>query len=397
MSRERDKGGPSTRAVHGGERDTRPRVTDSLTTPIVQTAAFWFRDTQEVIAYQEGRHPSFEYGRYGNPTARAVEAKLCELEGGADCVVSASGMNSVTTMLLALVPQNGHVVTTHDCYRRTRQFIQTVLPKMGVRCTVIDPSDLAALERALDDGASLFFSESPTNPYLRVVDVRAVAERCRARGAIAVIDSTLATPVNQQALELGADLVLHSATKYLAGHNDVLAGAIVGKESLIRPIRELHGVLGGVLDPHAAYLVLRGMKTLTLRVARANENAGAIARFLEQHDKIERVHYPGLSSHRDHAVAQRQMSGFGGMVSFEVRGGLDGASKLIDALRVPYIAPSMGGVESLVEQPTVISYWDKTPAERAQLGIRDNLVRFSCGIEDADDLLRDLEQALERV
>jgi cystathionine gamma-synthase len=398
MSRERDKSGPSTRAVHAGERSTRVRVTDSLTTPIVQTAAFWFRDTQEVIAYQEGRHPSFEYGRYGNPTTRAVEIKLCELEGGADCVVSASGMNSVTTMLLALVPQNGHVVTTHDCYRRTRQFMQTVMPKMGVRCTVIDPSDLAALERAVADGAHLFFSESPTNPYLRCVDVAAVAQRCRASGTIVVIDSTLATPANQQALALGADLVLHSATKYLAGHNDVLAGALVGSEALIRPIRELHGVLGGVLDPHAAYLVLRGMKTLSLRVARANENAAAIARFLEQHDKIERVHYPGLPSHPDHAVAKRQMrNGFGGMVSFEVRGGLEAASKLIDALRVPYIAPSMGGVESLVEQPTVISYWDKTPAERAQLGIRDNLVRFSCGIEDAEDLLRDLEQALERV
>jgi cystathionine gamma-synthase len=397
MSRERDKGGPSTRAVHGGERATRARVTDSLTVPIVQTAAFWFRDTQEVIAYQEGRHPSFEYGRYGNPTARAVETKLCALEGGEDCVVSASGMNSVTTMLLALVPQNGHVVTTHDCYRRTRQFMQTVMPKMGVRCTVIDPADLAALERAVAEGANLFFSESPTNPYLRVVDVQAVAERCRPRGTIVVIDSTLATPVNQLALPLGADLVLHSATKYLAGHNDVLAGALVGREALVRPIRELHGVLGGVIDPHAAYLVLRGMKTLSLRVARANENAGAIARFLEQHDKIERVHYPGLPSHRDHAVALRQMSGFGGMVSFEVSGGLDGASKLIDALRVPYIAPSMGGVESLIEQPAIISYWDKTPEERAQIGIRDNLVRYSCGIEDTDDLVRDLEQALERV
>ena len=397
MSRERKKDGPSTKAVHAGERSTRSRVTDSLTTPIVQTAAYWFRDTQEVIAYQEGRHPSFEYGRYGNPTSRAVETKLVELEGGEDCVVSASGMNSVTTMLLALVPQNGHVVTTHDCYRRTRQFMQTVMPKMGVRCTVIDPADLGALERAVADGANLFFSESPTNPYLRVVDVAAVAERCRPRGTIVVIDSTLATPVNQQAIALGADLVLHSVTKYLAGHNDVLAGALVGRESLIRQIRELHGVLGGVLDPHAAYLVLRGMKTLSLRVARANENAGAVARFLEQHDKIERVHYPGLPSHRDHAVAKRQMTGFGGMVSFEVRGGLEGASKLIDALRVPYIAPSMGGVESLVEQPTVISYWDKSPEERAQIGIRDNLVRYSCGIEDADDLIRDLEQALERV
>jgi cystathionine gamma-synthase len=397
MSNEREKGGPGTRSVHAGEGAARAHTADALTTPIVQTAAFWFRDTQEVIAYQEGRHASFEYGRYGNPTTRALEEKLTALEGGEDCVVSASGMNAVTTMLLALVPQNGHLVTTHDCYRRTRQFMQTLLPKMGIRTSVIDPADLGSLERALAGGASLFFSESPTNPYLRVVDIRAVAERCRLRGATVVIDSTIATPLNQQALALGADLVLHSVTKYIAGHNDVLGGALIGKAGLIRQIRELHGVLGGVLDPHAAYLALRGAKTMALRVARSNENAATIARFLEAHDKVERVHYPGLPSHPDHVVARRQMRGFGGVVSFEVRGGLESASKLIDALRVPYIAPSLGGVESLVEQPTVISYWDKTPEERAKIGIRDNLVRYSCGIEDPEDLLRDLEQALERV
>ncbi len=397
MSSDRDKGGQSTRAVHGGEREGRPRVSDSITTPIVQSATYWFRDTQEVIAYQEGRHASFEYGRYGNATARALEEKLCELESGEDCVVSASGMNSVTTLLLALMPQNGHLVTTHDCYRRTRQFIQTLLPKMGIRTTVVDPSDLAGVERALDAGASLFFSESPTNPYLRVVDIPRVAELCHRHGAIAVIDSTFATSVNQQALGLGADLVLHSATKYLGGHNDVLGGALIGRRDLIKTIRDLHGVLGGVIDPHAAYLILRGVKTLALRVERANQNALEIARFLEQHPRIERVHYPGLPSHRDHAVAVRQMTGFGGVVSFEVRGTLESASKFIDALRIPYIAPSLGGVESLVEQPTVVSYWDKTPAERAALGIRDNLVRYSCGVEDVADLLRDIEQALLRV
>ena len=394
MSREREKGGESTKAVHGGEREGRPKVADSLTTPIVQSATYWFRDTQEVIAYQEGRHPSFEYGRYGNPTTRVLEEKLCVLEGGEDCVVSASGMNSVTTLLLALLPQNGHLVTTQDCYRRTRQFITELLPRMGVRTTVIDPADYAGLERALADGASLFFSESPTNPYLRVIDVPRVAELCRPTGATVVIDSTFATPVNQQALALGADLVLHSAAKYLAGHNDVMGGALVGKRALIQKIRNLHGVLGGVVDPHAAYLILRGVKTLALRVARANATASVIARHLERHPKIERVHYPGLESHREHAIARRQMSGFGGVVSFEVRGSLESASKFIDALRIPYIAPSLGGVETLVEQPTVVSYWDKTPEERAALGIRDNLVRYSCGIEDADDLIRDLDQAL---
>ncbi|MEX2206093.1 MAG: aminotransferase class I/II-fold pyridoxal phosphate-dependent enzyme [Myxococcota bacterium] len=396
MSSERDKSGHSTKAVHGGERAGKPRVSDSITTPIVQSATYWFRDTQEVIAYQEGRHPSFEYGRYGNPTTRALEEKLCELEGGEDCVVSASGMNSVTTLLLALLPRDGHLVTTHDCYRRTRQFIQTLLPKLGIRTTVVDPADHAGLERALADGASLFFSESPTNPYLRVVDIPRVAELCHGRGATVVIDSTFATSVNQQALELGADLVLHSATKYLGGHNDVMGGALIGGRERIKTIRDLHGVLGGVIDPHAAYLILRGVKTLALRVERANQNAFAIARYLEQHRRIERVHYPGLESHRDHAVARRQMKGFGGVVSFEVRGTLENASKFIDALRIPYIAPSLGGVESLVEQPTVVSYWDKTPAERAELGIRDNLVRYSCGVEDTDDLIRDIEQALLR-
>lgn len=396
MSSERDKTGQSTRAVHAGERGPRPRVGDSITVPIVQSATYWFRDTQEVIAYQEGRHASFEYGRYGNPTTRALEEKLCGLEGGEDCVVSASGMNSVTTLLLALMPQNGHLVTTHDCYRRTRQFMQTLLPKMGIRTTVVDPSDLSGIERALDAGATLFFSESPTNPYLRVVDIPRVAELCRNRGAVSVIDSTFATPVNQQALSFGADLVLHSATKYLGGHNDVLGGALIGRADLIRTIRDLHGVLGGVIDPHTSYLILRGVKTLALRVERANRNAEAISRYLEQHRRIERVHYPGLESHRDHAVAKRLMKGFGGVISFEVRGSLETASKFIDALRIPYIAPSLGGVESLVEQPTVVSYWDKTPEERAALGIRDNLVRYSCGVEDTDDLIRDIEQALDR-
>jgi cystathionine gamma-synthase len=397
VSRPDDKSGPSTRAVHGGERGGRPRVSDSLTTPIVQTATFWFRDTQELIDYQEGRYASFEYGRYGNPTVRALEQKLAELEGGADCLVSASGMNSITTLLLALVPQAGHVVTTHDCYRRTRQFMRTLMPKLGVRTSVIDPGDLAGLESALRDGATLFFSESPTNPYLRVVDIGRVAALCRARGALAVIDSTFATPINQRALALGADVVLHSGTKYIAGHNDVMCGVLVGRRELIGPIRELHGILGGVVDPHAAWLALRGAKTLALRVERANANALALAKFLEGHRKLERVHYPGLASHPDHAIARAQMSGFGGVVSFELRGTLETASKFVDALRLPYIAPSLGGTESLVEQPTVISYWDQTPEQRAELGIRDNLIRYSCGIEDAADLIADVEQALERV
>ena len=397
MSKPKHPPGSSTRAVHGGEREGRPRVSDALTTPIVQTATYWFRDTQEVIDYQEGRRSSFEYGRYGNPTVRAAEQKLMELEGAEACLVSASGMNSMTTLLLALLPRNGRLVTTLDCYRRTRQFIATVLPKLGVEATVIDPADLGGLEQALEAGPTLFFSESPTNPYLRVVDIPRVAERCHAAGTLVVIDSTFASPINQQALSLGADLVLHSGTKYLAGHNDVMAGALLGSKGRIAPIRELHGIMGGVIDPHAAYMLLRGIKTLDLRVQRANRNAEKLAAFLERHHTVERVHYPGLPSHPDHEVAVAQMSGYGGVVSFQVRGSLESASKFVDALRIPYIAPSLGGTESLVEQPTVVSYWDQSPEERAKLGIEDNLIRFSCGVEDADDLLADVDQALERV
>lgn len=307
-------------------------------------------------------------------------------------------MNAATTMLLALVPAGGHVVTTTDCYRRTRQFIQTVLPRMGIEATVIDPSDMAALEAALASRpTALFFSESPTNPYLRCVDIQKVSALCHAAGALVCIDSTFATPVNQTPCELGADLVLHSGTKYLAGHNDVLAGAIAGRAEPVDAVRAMHNVLGGTVDPHAAYLMLRGMKTLGLRVAAQNAAGLELATRLERHPRVSRVHYPGLPSHPDHAIAVRQMTGFGGVVSFEVDADLWGTAAVVDGVRLPYIAPSLGGVESLIEQPTVISYWDQGPAERARLGIRDNLIRYSCGVESVEDLWADLKQALEKV
>jgi cystathionine gamma-synthase len=376
----------------------RQGVADSLTTPIVQTSTYTFRNTQQLIDYQEGNHGSFEYGRYGNPTTRTVEEKIMALEGAEDCLLSSSGMCSATTMLLALVPAGGHIITTTDCYRRTRQFIQTVLPKMGISCTVIDPSDLKALERALEEhDASLFFSESPTNPYLRCIDIEAVSKLCHAAGAVVCVDSTFATPSNSRALTFGADLVIHSATKYLAGHNDVLAGAICGRQDLIDQVRHMHNILGGVIDPHAAYLLLRGMKTLDLRVHRQNLTAMELARRLEAHPKICTVHYPGLESHRDHAIAKKQMKGFGGVISFEVKGDLWKTAAFIDACKLPYIAPSLGGVESLIEQPTVISYWDQGPEKRAEIGIKDNLVRFSCGIENMEDIWADMEQALAQI
>jgi cystathionine gamma-synthase len=385
----------ATLSVHGGERLGRPRVSDCLATPICQTSTYTFQNTEELIAYQEGRYGSYEYGRYGNPTTRAAEEKIRILEGAEDCLVSASGMNSATTMLLSLVPAGGHIVTTTDCYRRTRQFIQTVLPKMGISATVIDPSDLKALAKALDEhDCSLFFSESPTNPYLRCVDIPTIKAMCGPKNCIVCIDSTFATPVNQKALSLGADLVIHSGTKYMAGHNDVLCGVIAGRPDLVQSVRSMHNVLGGVMDPHAAYLLLRGLKTLELRVQRHNQTALRLAKALEEHPKISCVHYPGLESHPDHKIAAAQMSGFGGVVSFEVDGDLWKTAKLLDNMKLPYIAPSLGGVESLIEQPTVVSYWDQGPEKRAQLGIKDNLVRYSTGIESFDDVWADFQQSL---
>jgi cystathionine gamma-synthase len=350
-----------------------------------------------VRAYQEGRLRRDEYGRYGNPTWRAVERKLAALEGGEDAVLFASGMCAATTTFLAMLPQGSHLVVTSDCYRRTRQFIRQYLTKLGVETTVIEPADPQKLAEALRPETKLFFTESPTNPYLRVIDVAEAARVCHARGVKVVIDSTFASPVNQRALEQGADLVIHSATKYLGGHNDLIAGCAVGPEPVIGGLRDAVGVLGGILDPHAAWLLLRGLKTLGLRMARHNENGLRVARWLEAHPKVRRVWYPGLASHPDHAVAARTMRGFGGVVTFEVESDLDGTQRFVDAVRIPYIGPSLGGVESLIEMPATMSYWDQSREERYALGITDSLVRLSAGVEDGADLIADLEQALAKV
>src|SRR5262245_30982625 len=385
MSKRPDRSGDSTRAVHGGERAY--QSSDAVTTPIYQTSTFWFPDSETLAAYQEGRAKRDEYGRYGNPTWRAVERKLCELEGAESAALTASGMCAATTLFLALLPKGGHLIVTSDCYRRTRQFIEQYLTKLAVETTVIDPSDTKQLADAIRPNTKLFFTESPTNPYLRVIDVAEAARVAHARGVGVVIDSTFASPVNHRALADGADLVIHSATKYLGGHNDLLCGVVLGSEQQIAPIRGAVGVLGGIPDANSAYLLLRGLKTLALRMQRHNANGLRVARFLEEHPRIRRVWYPGLASHPDFEIASRTLAGFGGVVTFEVDTDLEGCMRFIDACRIPYIAPSLGGVESLIEMPVVMSFWDVEPAARQAMGITDSLVRLSCGIEDADDLV----------
>jgi len=392
---DREDLGPSTQAVHGGE--PRTKLASAMTCPIVQTATYTFQDTQELADHFEGRVEREEYGRYGNPTQRLAETKLAALEGAQDGLLFASGMAAITTTLFAMLSQGAHVVVTDDAYRRTRQFLNQVLRRYGVEVSTVPAGDYDRLEEAIRGTTRLIFSESPTNPYNRVMDLARVAEIGRRHRVRTVIDSTFATPINQRPIALGIDLVVHSATKYLGGHNDLMAGAVLGSRDLVAGIRDLHSVTGAVPDPFAAYLLIRGIKTLALRVARQNENAQRIAEFLERHAKIERVHYPGLRSHPEHRLARRQMRGFGGVVSFEVRGDLAAASRLVDACRIPRIAPSLGGVESLIEQPALMSFYELTTEERLQIGIKDSLVRYSVGVEDADDLIADLGQALDKV
>ncbi len=387
--------GPSTLAVHGGEPRSKPA--HALTTPIVQTATYTWANTQELKDHFDGKSEArIDYGRYGNPTQRIAEAKLAALDSAGDCLLFASGMAAMTTTLFALLSRGTHVVVTADSYRRTRQFLNQTLHRYGIEVSTVPPGDYEALEDAIRPTTRVLVSESPTNPYNRVLDLERFAAIGRQHRVRTVIDATFATPYNARPLEWGVDFVMHSATKFLGGHNDLLAGAVLGSRDLIGGIRALQATTGATVDPFAAYLLVRGLKTFALRMERQNANAERLAEFLAAHPRVERVHYAGLPSHPGHDVAKKQMRGFGGVVSFEVRGDLDTASRVVDACTIPYIAASLGGVESLIEQPAIMSFYELTTDERLEIGIKDNLIRYSVGIEDADDLIADLAQALER-
>jgi len=385
---------PGTLAVHGGE--TRKKAHDSVTTPIVWSATYAFANTAEIESYFKGDIEREEYGRYGNPTVRAAEKKLAALEGAEDAALFSSGMAAATSALFELLKAGDHVVLTNDCYRRTRQFVTKFLSRLGVESTLVEPGDEEALRAALRPGRTkVILAESPTNPYLRVADLSAfVRVRNSCPGANLIIDGTFATPVNQRPLAEGVDLVIHSCTKYLGGHNDLLAGAVCGRAGLVQAIKDLRGVLGGVLDPQSAFLLIRGLKTLPLRVQRQNQTALEVAAWLERHPRVRQVFYPGLESHPDHAIARRQMRGFGGVVSFRIRGDARETSRVIDACKLATIAPSLGAAETLIEQPAYMSYFELTTEEREAIGIYDDLVRLSLGLEDAEDVIADLEQAL---
>lgn len=392
--------GPSTQALHAGA--SRDHAYHSLTPPIVQTATYTFADTADLIEFMDERMfvekpVRQDYGRYGNPTVAAVEARLAALEGGDDAILLSSGMAAITTALLILLSAGDHLIITSDSYHRTRTFANRILHRFGITATTVAPGDLAAIEANIHPNTRLILSETPTNPFLRCIDLAALAAIGHRHNVRTLIDSTFATPLNQRPLDFGIDLVIHSVTKYLAGHNDLMAGVIVGKGGITVPLREGQSMFGAVVDPTTAFHIGRGLQTLGLRVARQNANGLAIAHYLESHPKIRRVWYPGLPSHPDYDIARRQMTGFGGVISFEVDGDGEAAARFIDALRLPHIAPSLGGVDSLIEQPAIMSYYDTDPDIRLALGIRDELVRFAIGIEDTGDLIADLEQALAQI
>lgn len=389
----------STEVVHAGEKRVKPH--NALTTPISQTSTYTFRNTQDLVDYMEAKlwgdeTEREEYGRYGNPTIATAEAKLAALDSGEAACLFSSGMAAVTTTLFTLLSQGGHVILTDDCYRRTRQFVTKFLARYGVESTQVPMGDYEALEAAIRPNTKVIVSESPTNPYLRVLDLEKIVAISKKHSIKTVIDSTFATPINQRPLEFGVDFVVHSATKYLGGHNDLLAGVVVGSDYMIGAIKETQAMLGDVSDPHTAYLLIRGLKTLDLRVKRQNETADKLAHFLAKHPAVRRVYYPGLVSHPEYEVAIEQMSGFGGVVSFELDTDLEGAGRFIDELQIPYIGPSLGGVETLVEQVALVSYYELSTEERAEIGISDSLIRLAVGIESADDLLADLAQALDK-
>jgi len=374
-----------------------PFAHHAVALPIVQTSTFAFRDTADLRRFMAGDDPDpdrHEYARNGNPTTRAVELRVAALDGAEDALLFPSGMSAITTSVLGLVKAGDHVVLFRDAYRKTRTFVGKTLARFGIEHTLVEPGDLDALERAFRPRTRLVVTECPTNPYLRCVDLERLAKICRAARARSLVDATFATPMNARPLALGIDLVAHSATKYLAGHNDVLGGTVAGSTALVSLVRELRTEMGAVLDPHAAALVGRGIKTLALRVARQNETALAVARAVSDHAQVERVYYPMLESHPDHAIARAQLRGGGGVVSFVVRGGREAAARAVDRFRLATIAASLGGTETLVEPHALLSYADLDDAALAEAGIAPGLIRLSVGVEETGDVVRDVLQAL---
>lgn len=386
------KAGFSTRSVHAGE-ETDPS-TGAVVTPIYETSTFAFPSTKVLLDVMRRKREGNVYSRWWNPTNQAAEKKIADLESAETALLFSSGMAAISSMILTVVSSGDHVVSMRDVYGATFEFMSEYLPKIGADVTFVDANQPQEIGQALRKNTKLVYLETPTNPTLKVVDIRSIKKQLRGHDAKIAVDNTFATPYNQQPLKLGADVVVHSATKYLGGHSDLTAGAVVGNRKFLSKVYETRKLLGGVLDPHAAWLLIRGLKTFELRMQRHNENGMKVARFLSKHPKVRQVFYPGLPSNPQYAIAKKQMRGFSGMLSFLPRGNGRYASRLIDRLKVIKLAPSLGGVDSLASQPWTLSHFYVPRAERMKAGILDELIRLSVGIEDVNDIIADLDQAL---
>jgi cystathionine beta-lyase/cystathionine gamma-synthase len=395
MRKSKNPPADATRCIHSGE--DRHGQAGPLTTPIVQTSVFIVPKVEELRRYAKGDSDMYLYSRYGNPTVTAVEEKIAALEGAEAALATASGMAAEFIAVLAACRAGDEIVSMFDIYGGTVKLFEQVLPRCGIKTRFIPYHDIKNAAKYFTRKTRMLFLETPTNPTLRCVDLTALCELGRKHGACVVVDNTFATPVLQKPIELGADMVIHSATKYLGGHSDLTAGVLAGSKKWMDAARPMMILTGGSLDPGCAYLLLRGLKTLDVRVERACRNAALIAEALQQHAKVARVHYPGLKDHETHELARRQMKDFGMMVSFDLRGGGRAAERFIDSLELWYLAASLGGVESTVSYPVLTSHLGLTAKQLQLLGVSPATVRLSVGIEDSADLIADLEQALARV
>jgi cystathionine gamma-synthase len=387
--------GPGTRAVWGGEEQLSWQGATQV--PVVHSVTFGFDDLDSWLAVGEGREPGHIYSRNTNPTVAVFEQKMKVLEGAEAATSFATGMAAISNVFFALLAPGKRVVSIRDTYGGTSRILMEFLPRWNVDVELCDTTDHEAIEAAVTRGCDLLYLESPTNPTLKVVDLRRLIAAGHAAGAVVVVDNTFATPINQQPLALGADLVLHSATKFLNGHSDAMGGVVCGRADLVRTIFQFREINGASLAPPVAHLLIRGIKTLELRVLRQNENALGLARYLQGHPQVEQVFYPGLEDDPGHAIAAQQMSGFGGLVSFSLPGGMDSVRRVVEKLRLAHRAASLGSVGTLIGPPAVTSHVELSAAERAELGIPETLIRCSVGIENLEDVLADFEQALGQV
>src|SRR5579862_957615 len=383
--------GDSTLAIHAGEQ--RFRLGAPVGTAISRTANFTFESTEEMKRWAEGKSSAYIYTRYGNPTLTIAEAKIAALEGAEDAIVAASGTAAISAALLSQLRAGDELIATRQLYGGSYRLLRDVFPRYGIVVRHVE-SDLAGIEKLVNPRTKALYIETPTNPTLRLVDLQKAVAFAKEWGLISLIDNTFASPALQKPIELGFNIVLHSATKYLSGHSDLIAGAAAGSRAIINEVRHNIINLGGSLDPEAAYLLIRGMKTLGVRMERQCENAMIVAKYLAKHPKVAKVHYPGLASHPDHKLAKRQMKGFGAMLAFDLKGGLPAARRFCDRVRIFLLAASLGGVESLVVLPIYTSHYNMSEAELRAAGVGAGTVRVSVGLEDAEDLIEDLRQAL---